>query len=404
MARLDVLRLSWESARREPALEFLARDDGSAAVILGDPGAGKSSLARWLVLQLLDPAAEGAPAWRAALGQRVPLLIELRDYIARATDTGCRNFLDYLALPGRTSRIGVSATANRGTAVQAGQLCNFRRSRRDFRPTDAPTGCAGDHRLRPPLRSRAGHRHLAHRRLRLSALRKPRFSNRHPRRPRPWADGAFARVWFDLDFAEQPSEGSRARRDLLDTLAERPALMALAGNPLLLTLMAIVARHERLARSRVGLYRQALKVLCFSWDLRRELTLAADSPLKDLGPEDKHRLLQKMAWQMQEASDGLRANAIEASDLQAAIDDHFATEWPTLDGPRRGAAVRDMIGLLEVRNWMLTPRGPALYGFVHRTFLEHLCATELLELWREREIDTDDLIERYVLAHADDDS
>ncbi len=169
-------------------------------------------------------------------------------------------------------------------------------------------------------------------------------------------------------------------------------------------MMAIVARHERLARSRAGLYDQVLSVLCYGWDLRKELSVEDDSLLRDLGPEEKKRLLRAVAWRMQAAEEGLRANAIAEPELLATLEAQLASEFPRADPGRRKAAARRLVCLLQERNWMLTLRGPALYGFVHRTFLEHLCASELLRRWQEREIETEELIRDHLLARAGDDS
>src|SRR3954452_24863828 len=82
-AQRDLLQERWNQEQRLPALDLLARDDARRLVLLGDPGAGKSSLARFVLLELLHPMpAGGGPKWRRALGGYVPFLVELRDMIA----------------------------------------------------------------------------------------------------------------------------------------------------------------------------------------------------------------------------------------------------------------------------------------------------------------------------------
>jgi predicted NACHT family NTPase len=65
----------------------------------------------------------------------------------------------------------------------------------------------------------------------------------------------FAENCFRIAFHEQPRQAEKSTEDLLTSLSERPALKVLSGNPLLLTITAVIARHQRLARSRVGLYK-----------------------------------------------------------------------------------------------------------------------------------------------------
>ena len=120
----------------------------------------------------------------------------------------------------------------------------------------------------------------------------------------------FAEVWFTLIFPSDPDVAARARDDLLETLKRRPQLAAIAGNPMILTIMATVARHKRLGRLRAALYAQALEMLCYTWDYRKGLDLPSDSPLIDLQAEDTLEMLFRIAWRMQQASDGVRANAI----------------------------------------------------------------------------------------------
>ena len=72
---------------------------------------------------------------------------------------------------------------------------------------------------------------------------------------------AFAQHWFGLVFPGDAAAAERSRDDLLQTLQRRPQLRVLAGNPMLLTIMATVARHKPLARSRAALYAQALELL-----------------------------------------------------------------------------------------------------------------------------------------------
>jgi len=213
----------------------------------------------------------------------------------------------------------------------------------------------------------------------------------------------FASAWFDLALPSQPREAERARKDLLETLNRRPNLKVLAGNPLLLTIMAIVARHERLARSRAKLYEQALKVLSYGWDMRKELELPSDSPIRDLGPDDRIELLCQVAWRMNEAGEGLRANAITEASLREELERYFAVAW-NFDKARQRRAARETIDLLEKRTWILTLRGPALYGFVQRTFLEYLCALQLLRRLHDGDMSLDELQRRYVLERIGDDA
>ena len=64
-AERDLLLLRWNEEQRLAALDLLARDDARRLVLLGDPGAGKSSLARFLLLELLRPLPATRPGGAA---------------------------------------------------------------------------------------------------------------------------------------------------------------------------------------------------------------------------------------------------------------------------------------------------------------------------------------------------
>src|SRR6185312_8394098 len=114
-------------------------------------------------------------------------------------------------------------------------------------------------------------------------------------------------------------------------------------------------------------------------------------------------MLRRIAWRMQEPPGGLRANAMVDTELRGVLEQFFRHDWH-FDVPKAARAAREMAQRLQERNWVVTLRGPGLYGFVHRTFLEYLCATEIAEQFKAQAIDADTLIARYVAPRLDDDS
>ena len=310
-AQRDRLLRRWQQEQRLPALDLLARDDARRLVLLGDPGAGKSSLARFVLLELLRPRAADAPAWRRALDGHVPFLVELRDLIALDAPGQRCPIPRYLADQG--SRLGFGFTAEaadrqlregRSLLIVDGLDEIFDQARR----RDAVQEIVGLETRYPNARV-------------LVTSRIPGF-DADPFERAGFAIATlddlseeqvatFAERWFDLAFPGDPGAAERARADLLETVGRRPQLKALAGNPLMLTIMALVARSRKLARSRADLYRQALDLLCHGWDYRKGLKLPEDSPLADLEPDDTLAMLRRVAWRMQEG-EGLRANAIGA--------------------------------------------------------------------------------------------
>lgn len=403
---LSELRERWQGQERLPALRLLARPEARKLVLLGDPGAGKSSLTRFVLLRLLEPLAQpddGDDGWRRTLDGTWPVLVELRDLLAREAEGRCTDLLSYLAYTGETQGFGFDRAA-----LEA-QL----RDRPSLIIVDGLDEIFSLTRRRAMVEEIVG---LESRFPQARVLVTSRIAG-FDARPFEAAGYTlatlddldadqirlFADTWFNLAFPAQPEKASRARDDLLEALERRPQMAVIAGNPLILTIMAIIARHKRLARSRTQLYAQALDVLCYAWDYRRGLALAPDSPLADLQPEDTLLMLRRIAWRMQESADGLRANAIGEADLRSILTDFFEQEW-RFAPPRARRAAAEMVNLLQERNWILTTRGPELYGFVHRTFLEYLCALELTKRFEAQEITLEELRDGHVLPRVDDDS
>ncbi|MEA2202977.1 MAG: hypothetical protein QOI89_3690, partial [Solirubrobacteraceae bacterium] len=91
---LAKIRQAYQQVPARPVLQVLAEPDQHRLVLLGDPGAGKSTLARYLALTLTDTSVEGP---LAALAGWLPLLVELRTYAdARWHDCTFLDLIDHL--------------------------------------------------------------------------------------------------------------------------------------------------------------------------------------------------------------------------------------------------------------------------------------------------------------------
>ncbi|MFI9255846.1 hypothetical protein [Streptomyces sp. NPDC053069] len=104
---------TWRKARTErppqPVLEALVSEAGQRLVLLGDPGAGKSTLARYLALALAG-GLETVPDELEYLADAVPVVVELRHLAAERWQGG----------PWRTS--GRSSTPPSGCSCPATSL------------------------------------------------------------------------------------------------------------------------------------------------------------------------------------------------------------------------------------------------------------------------------------------
>ena len=86
---------------------------------------------------------------------------------------------------------------------------------------------------------------------------------------------------------------------------------------------------------------------------------------------------------MQQSDAGLRGNFIAEAELLTITKTWFEARFPDFkDHEAEAAAKRMVVGLWE-RNYLLCPRGPKLYGFLHRTFMEYLTAMEYVRQFQQ---------------------
>jgi len=78
---------------------------------------------------------------------------------------------------------------------------------------------------------------------------------------------------------------------------------------------------------------------------------------------------------MQESAAGLSGNFIDEKELLLITQKWFEDEQ-NLQGKEAKEAAQLMVQGLWERNYLLCPRGPGLFGFLHRTFMEYLTALE----------------------------
>jgi hypothetical protein len=196
--------------------------------------------------------------------------------------------------------------------------------------------------------------------------------------------------------------------DTADMLAERlresvrrPDLWRLAPNPLLLTVMALVHTHKgRLPDARALLYEETVEILLWRWEQIKSERDRAIPVLRQLLLEvhrtdvDLKRILWKLAFDAHQrgAADAADALAdIGALQLQRALADLHPAK--SLDHAAQ------IIETIKLRAGLLIERLPDVFTFPHRTFQEYLagsylaaqtdfaeqCATLMEEptLWRE---------------------
>jgi predicted NACHT family NTPase len=349
---LSELRERFETSSVRPVFEILQRE--RRVVIVGDPGSGKTSLLKYLVLRWVEQDTGPLPLW-----------VDLKEYVhdrkglLKYLDAG---FATFRLEAGEIEKRLESGNAalyldgldeifdgpTRGAVIEEISAFSARYSQTPVVITSRTVG------YEPERLRNAGFAHATI----------EEFDDAQVR--------TFLQRWH-IVAEEEAKERARLQAQLERALGDSRAIRDLAGNPLLLTMMAILNRNQDLPRDRVELYREASRVLLHEWDASRSL------PVDTFGRQEKEGLLRELAGCMQKGEAGLAGNLIERAQLLTEFQNYLSR----LGVVDPFAKARDLIHTLTERNFILCYAGADRFSFVHRTFLEYFCACWFVEQVRQ---------------------
>lgn len=368
-------RQELRKASRHHVNEMLDQENNFQIVLLGSPGAGKSSLLQHRALTWARDASFAGP---------LPLLLEMRQYAARVARAREENQLQPNLLAWAGELLGLSAGV---ASVPEEVLCTQLSDGKTVLYCDAL-----DEIFEPDLR-----RATAEQLLQI-AIKIPSARIVVTSRPVGYPDEVLGPIgfghWLLQDFdkkqikqflarwvvAALPDQDDRANvTSRMEAALEIWRVREMAGNPLLLTLMCILARTDELPRDRMRLYAKAAELLLYQWDTSRSLR-----PVEglDFAYEQKHRVLRELAWRMQNAQIALGGNLAPLEMVRDVFDNELKAD---LDKPGiRARGVSLLLETLRERDHVLCHLGGDRFAFVHRGFLEFFCADWLNETVRRK--------------------
>ena len=362
------------------------------AVILGDPGSGKSTLLQYLALIWAELPVRDLPL------QPLPLLLELRTYARDKKEGRCKDIVSFIHEGNITCRLNqqeLHAKLKKGDAIAL-----FDGIDEVFEPKLREEVVTDIHRFTndyPLVRVVATSRWLGYK---AQQLRDAEFQHFMLQDLDDEQIKDFLQRWHNLTFAEG-QEKEQKRERLQKAIRESKSIHELAGNPLLLTMMAILNRNQELPRDRPELYNQASRVLLHQWDVERLLVEDSRIDPKIIDYRDKQAILRKVAHYMQSSAKGLAGNLISGEQLEGILIDYLKTI--EMEKPRDIAKI--MINQLRTRNFILCDLGGNSYGFVHRTFLEYFCAWEFVwQFEKDKTLTIEQLIQDVFGSHWQEES
>lgn len=358
------------------------------AIILADPGLGKTTLLRFEGWKAAKEQIEALRSGTQTIQETViPIFIRLADIVAeRATGDIAKQLLCF------ATGAGTARAASQSTGLRSLLLRQIR-SGRFVALLDAQdeVGARGYEALiervskildLQPTRAYLTSRHAGYRG---NLLEQPNrsvpeleivaFSRDDVRR--------FCHAYFA---GERTSDGHVLAESVWEALRGNSSLLGLAQTPLLLTMMCVALWERqtaglsdmRLPTRRSELYAECVFGLLGGWSMYRDRKLAqprSKSATVEATIAPRRRLVARLAWEL--AAPNLDKTLYSWDDLVAALDRNQS--MVVAMGFRNAKAALD---LLWRKTGVLTAEG-SYYMFLHLTFQEYLVASDIARLVNE---------------------
>ena len=387
----DLSPRSPEAAARESVAAFV--DGAPHAVLLGDPGSGKTTFANFLALVLAGDLLGDETVNRSLLGDswksgpRLPLRVVLRDFAAQLESNSKET-------PGEQLLRHFVGSLGAGLAGFEPLLCKHLVEDGGILILDGFDEVPAAHHRREIVKQAVLDLRRSFPRLRfLLTSRTYAYQRQQWRLPdfteavlAPFSDEqvqAFVGHWYAHVCTVRRNltpDAAKGRATLLQHAIDRsPYLRELARRPLLLTLMASLHawRGGTLPGQREELYEESVNLLLDFWEKPKTVVGSDGRPV--LQTESAAEWLNTPRQQVREALEGLAFKIhAEQPDRTGAADmkeqDLVQALVAAAGADTRPARVVEYI---RDRAGLLINRAEGVYGFPHRTFQEYLAARHL---------------------------
>ena len=333
--------------KRVPGLDAVQQYD--KLLILGKPGAGKTTFLKWLAIQCNAVQIQG---------DRVPLFVTLKEF---AEAQGQPTLLEYLA--GQFWQSGVydeqipKLLLERGRSlVLLDGLDEVRQEDHDRVLQEIENTTSQFHASQFVMTCRIAAREYTF--AQFTEVEVADFDEQQI--------NDFAYKWF------QPKDPVKAK-EFPQELKANPALKELATNPLLLTLLCLVFEERAsFPANRSELYKEGLDVLLKKWDAKRNIK--RDQVYKYLSLQRKEDLLSQIAFTTFDRSDYF---------FKQSMVEHQITQYirnlpgASTDPDTLHLDSEAVLKSIEAQHGLLVERARGIYSFSHLTFQEYFTARRI---------------------------
>ncbi len=354
-------RLGLGKVRQEGVLGLEAVERYAKLMVLGKPGAGKTTFLQYLAIHCNQGAFQA---------NQVPVFIRLNNFAEDALDEDKFSLLDYINQ--KFSSSGVSAQEVE-TLLHHGRVLML------LDGLDEVPEAASDEvikQIRKLSEKYYKNKLIITCRLAASEYRFQGFTEVEIADFKPAQIENFAKKWFVAVARNSPELGLKKASLFLEQmeLPQNQPIRELAATPILLNLTCLVFQTKgNFPTKRSDLYKQGLDLMLIRWDEARGIK--RDDVYRNLSLPHKLQLLTQIAAITFEKGDYF----FEENTLQLLIADYLRT----LTSDRVDSSVFELdsaavLKSIETQHGLLVERARQIYSFSHLTFQEYFTARSIV--------------------------